>query len=153
MGPVKSKRAALTVLRWLKQSATASSRPLVFLLVAVLFTSVYVDWSIQAQSLRCARCPGCRPPSSWVNCRNAAVPPSRKTLTVIRSLFSRSPVLSAGLLPPAGPLSHASTSFFCSGTRPSPEDTVTCSRQRAVSHMLTLALRLFCVRWCTNTRT
>lgn len=132
---IDSNQSNLTVVGWLNQSATTHSRPLGFLLVAVLFTSVFADCSIQAQSLRCGRCPGCRPPSPWVKCGNAAVPPSQKILTVIGSLFSRSPVLFAELLPPAGPLLHASTSFFCSGTRPLPENTVTCSPQCAVSHI------------------
>lgn len=93
----------------------------------VLFTMAFVDWSMLGQSLRCGRCPDCRPRWSSANSENVAAPPSRKTLTVIRSLFSRSPVLSVELLPPAGLLSHVSTSFSCSGTKPSPEDT--CSRQ------------------------
>lgn len=115
----------------------------------VLFTMVFVDWSILGQSLRCGRCPDCRPRWSSANSESAAAPPSRKALTVIRSLFSRSPVLSVELLPPAGLLSHVSTSFSGSGTKPSPEDTTTCSRQftRQRSSAVNPCL---CFHWCTS---
>lgn len=125
--------------------------------VCVLFTMAFVDWSILGQSPRCARCPDCRPRRSSANSESVAAPPSRRTLTVVRSLFSRSPVPSVEPLPPAGRLSHVSTSFSCSGTKPSPEDEAACSRQFPVhtQHANTLTRqRSSAVNprlcWCTS---
>lgn len=66
-------------------------------------------------------CLGCPPPFlALVTWQSTAVQLSLKVQKTAALLSSHSPVPSLGLHPPAGLPSHASTSFSCSGTIPSP---------------------------------
>lgn len=77
-------------------------------------------WKVIKEVSFC-HCLGCPPPFlALVTWQSAAVQLSLKVQKAAALLSSHSPVPSLGLHPPAGLPSHASTSFSCSGTTPSP---------------------------------